>query len=100
MAPLIKTGNCDVQTSYLHLHHLPFAAGAKGPLVADNAVVVGTLVSVQGDRVLGKSDDLIRTGICHRLVIHSFVHSQVGSGGIAGTVRVHYSETRKEEEEV
>lgn len=70
----------------LHLHHLPFAVGAQQPLVADDAVVVGALVAVESDGVLGQGDHLVWASIGHWRIIHCLLHSHVGSGGVAGTI--------------
>ena len=78
--------------SYLHLHHLPFAAWAEGPLVASDAMVVSTLVSKEGDGVLRQGDHLVGACIGHRRVIHSFVHCQACSGGVRSPIRVNDSQ--------
>lgn len=74
----------------LHLHHLPFAVRAEQPLVADNAVIIGALIPIEGDGILRQGDHLVWACIRHRRIIHCFVHSQVGSGRVAGTIWVHY----------
>lgn len=70
----------------LHLHHLPFAVRAEQPLVADDAVIISALIAIQGDGVLRQGDHLVWARVCHRRIIHCFVHSQVGSGRVAGTI--------------
>lgn len=83
--------------SYLHLHHLPFAAGAQGPLVAGNAMVISALVPKQGDGVLGQGDHLVGACVGHRWVIHSFVHCQACSGGVGSSIRVYDSQAVRAE---
>lgn len=84
--------------SYLHLHHLSFAAWAEGPLIAADTVVIGALVPIEGNGVLGQGDHLVGACVGHRGVIHGFVHCQVGSGRVAGSIRVHYSQAVRTKE--
>lgn len=98
-SPAARTplGKKETPPSYLHLHHLPFAAGAEGPLIAGDAVVVSALVPEEGDGVLGQGDHLVGACVGHGRIIHSFVHCQAGRGGVGGSVRVHHRQAVRAE---
>lgn len=61
-------------------------------------MVISTLVSKEGDRILRQGDHLVGACIGHGRVVHSFVHSQACSGGVGSPVRVDNSQAVGREE--
>lgn len=60
-------------------------------------MIISALVPKEGDGVLRQGDHLVGACVGHRGVVHSFVHSQVCSGGVGSSIRVYYSQAIRAE---